>query len=89
LENILRANVFARRLRIEDLFCDFDKLRSGFVSRYQFRQAISAIMEKGIHSPLNDEDYDILMNHYDVKKDGRVKWTAFVDSINKGNMSFG
>ncbi|TPX50000.1 hypothetical protein SeMB42_g00541 [Synchytrium endobioticum] len=83
IESELRARVFAARIRISGLFSDFDKLRSGFVTLAQFRRCLGSIMDRGVVSPLSESECDTLARYYDVKGDGTVKWTAFVDSIDK------
>lgn len=85
VENKFRAHAFAMRIRLVDLFADFDKLRSGFITASQFRRCIGAAYDKGVVSPLTVDECDVLVDHYDVKKNGMIKWRAFVDSIDKGN----
>ncbi len=87
VENKFRAHIFAMRIRLVDLFAHFDKLRSGFITASQFRRCIGAAYDKGVVSPLTQAECDILVSHYDVKKNGMVKWRAFADSIDKGVFS--
>jgi Ca2+-binding EF-hand superfamily protein len=84
VENKFRAHIFAMRIRLVDLFAHFDKLRSGFITASQFRRCIGAAYDKGVVTPLTQAECDILVTHYDVKKNGMVKWRAFADSIDKG-----
>ncbi|KAI8815345.1 hypothetical protein BJ742DRAFT_876284 [Cladochytrium replicatum] len=79
----VRAHVFASRIRIKELFADFDKLRSGYITAAQFRRCLGAAMEKGVVSPLTDEEYDVLGRRYDLKGDGTFKWTSFIESIDE------
>ncbi|KAI8915263.1 hypothetical protein DFJ77DRAFT_461862 [Powellomyces hirtus] len=83
VENKLRAHVFAHRIRVSDLFMDFDRLRSNFVSATQFRRCIGAILHKGVSSPLTEAEVETLMAYYDVKDNKMIKWTSFVDSIDR------
>ncbi|KAI9346901.1 hypothetical protein BDR26DRAFT_916308 [Obelidium mucronatum] len=87
VENKIRAHIFAKRIRLVDLFADFDKLRSGYITTSQFRRCLGGAMERGVVSaPLTDLEYTILMDHYKgqgVDGGGRIKWVAFVDSIDK------
>ncbi|KAJ3162858.1 hypothetical protein HDU86_003833 [Geranomyces michiganensis] len=83
VENKLRAHVFSHRIRVADLFADFDRLRSNFVSATQFRRCIGAILHKGVSSPLTEAEVETLMAYYDVKGNKMIKWTSFVDSIDK------
>ena len=84
VENKFRAHVKAMRIRLVDLFADFDKLRSGYISAAQFRRCIGAAYDKGVVRPLTVDEADLLVQHYLVKKNGMIKWRAFVDSIEKG-----
>ncbi|KAI8608640.1 hypothetical protein BC830DRAFT_1162449 [Chytriomyces sp. MP71] len=79
----IRAHVFAKRIRLSELFADFDKLRSGFITTSQFRRCLASAMETG--APLMDGEYKVLMNFYRGQgiQDGRVKWHQFVDSIDR------
>ncbi len=84
VENKFRAHALAMRIRMVDLFADFDKLRSGYITASQFRRCIGAAYDKGVVSPLTEEECDVLVESYDVKNNGMIKWRAFVDSIDKG-----
>jgi hypothetical protein len=86
VENKIRAHIFAKRIRLTDLFADFDKLRTGYVSASQFRRCVGAAMDRGVVSPMVESEYSILMEHYKGQGswEGRIKWVSFVDSIDKG-----
>ena len=83
-ESKFRAHVKAMRIRLVDLFADFDKLRSGYISAAQFRRSIGAAYDKGVVRPLTTEESELIVQNYLVKKNGMIKWRAFVDSIEKG-----
>ncbi|KAJ3133298.1 hypothetical protein HDU90_006246 [Geranomyces variabilis] len=83
VENKLRAHVYSHRIRVADLFADFDRLRSNFVPATQFRRCIGAILHKGVASPLTEAEVETLMAYYDVRNNKMIKWTSFVDSIDK------
>ncbi|KAJ3144617.1 hypothetical protein HDU89_008122 [Geranomyces variabilis] len=83
VENKLRAHVYSHRIRVADLFADFDRLRSNFVPATQFRRCIGAILHKGVSSPLTEAEVETLMAYYDVRNNKMIKWTNFVDSIDK------
>ncbi|KAI8589300.1 hypothetical protein BDZ88DRAFT_444259 [Geranomyces variabilis] len=68
---------------VADLFADFDRLRSNFVPATQFRRCIGAILHKGVASPLTEAEVETLMAYYDVRNNKMIKWTSFVDSIDK------
>ncbi|KAJ3281298.1 hypothetical protein HDU76_008958, partial [Blyttiomyces sp. JEL0837] len=84
VENKIQANIFAKRIRLNELFADFDRLRTGFVTRAQFRRCVGAAMDKGV-VPLSEGEYQILMDHYKGKGHWaeRIKWVSFVDNIDK------
>ncbi|KAJ3091132.1 hypothetical protein HK100_007262, partial [Physocladia obscura] len=87
IENKIRAHIFAKRIRLVDLFADFDKLRSGFVSAPQFRRCLGGAMERGVVSaPLTETEYATLADFYrgtNIDTNDRIKWIDFVDSIDK------
>ena len=86
-ESKFRAHVTAMRIRLVDLFADFDKLRSGYITAAQFRRCIGAAYDKGVVKPLSTEESELIVQHYLVKQEGLskwnglIKWRSFVDSI--------
>lgn len=86
-ESKFRAHVTAMRIRLVDLFADFDKLRSGYITAAQFRRCIGAAYDKGVVKSLSTEERELIVQHYLVKQDGiskwkgMIKWRGFVDSI--------
>lgn len=86
-ESKFRVHVTAMRIRLVDLFADFDKLRTGYITAAQFRRCIGAAYDKGVVKPLSTEERELIVQHYLVKQNGMVKWNgmikwrAFVDSI--------
>ncbi|KAJ3099126.1 hypothetical protein HDU97_003459 [Phlyctochytrium planicorne] len=85
IENKVRSHILIFRVRLTDQFADFDRLRTGYVSESQFRRCVGLAMDKGVVTPLTEEEFKILMEAYKGtgERVGRVKWTAFVDSIDK------
>ncbi|KAJ3405397.1 hypothetical protein HDU80_001425 [Chytriomyces hyalinus] len=83
VENKIRAHIWAKRIRLGELFADFDKLRSGFLTRSQFRRCLGGAMETGV--PLTEGEYNVLIDSYKGIgiHEGRIKWHKFVDSIDK------
>jgi hypothetical protein len=86
VENKIRVFIFAKRVRLTDLFADFDKLRTGYVTTSQFRRCVQGAMDKGVVAPLAEAEYAVVMEHYRGKGlfSDRIRWTSFVDSIDKG-----
>ncbi|KAJ3285182.1 hypothetical protein HDU79_007514 [Rhizoclosmatium sp. JEL0117] len=92
VENKIRAHIFAKRIRLVDLFADFDKLRSGLITASQFKRCLFGAMQSS--APLTETEFEILVRFYGVPGEfdangkgevggGRVKWVDFVDSIDK------
>jgi Ca2+-binding EF-hand superfamily protein len=54
-EDRIRAMVVMKRIRIEEFFLDFDKLRKGRVTKSQFKAILSQL---GLI--LTDDEYDAL-----------------------------
>ncbi|KAJ3035330.1 hypothetical protein HDV00_004058 [Rhizophlyctis rosea] len=82
VENKLRAHVFAMRIRTADLFKDFDRLRSGYITAAQFRRGIRNILDKSVLSGVSEQDFEVLMEWYD-RGDRMIRWMEFVDSVDK------
>ncbi|KAJ3109975.1 hypothetical protein HDU96_007005 [Phlyctochytrium bullatum] len=85
VENKIRSHVLVYRIRLTDLFADFDRLRTGYVSENQFRRSLGQAMAKGMVTPLTEQEVGLLIREYEGMGDrsGRIKWTSFVDSIDK------
>lgn len=68
-----------KRIRIEEFFRDFDKLRKGRVTRAQFKGILSAM-----NFGLTEDEFEALANNYKTN-DPEVffNYVAFVASINK------
>ena len=82
LLNRLRADAARGRIRVEDMFRDFDRHRDGTITVGQFQMALN--MTFGKLDPLSGADVALLVDHYQVAKPGalHVKWKAFVDDVN-------
>jgi Ca2+-binding EF-hand superfamily protein len=67
--------------RLREFFRDFDKLRSGMVTRAQFRTALN--MGK---IPIAEKEFTMLVEHYNSDKN-TFKWKIFCDDCeaSKGN----
>jgi Ca2+-binding EF-hand superfamily protein len=81
---IYRANIFCQRIRLREIFQDFDPLRSGLISIMRFRRCVTASMNKGIVSPLNAEEYEIMTERFRVANTDMVQWRSFVDCVDEG-----
>ena len=79
VEDRLRAAVVMRRVRIEEFFLDFDKLRKGRVTRNQFKAILSSM-----NFNLTDDEFEYLCNKYQTNDPERFfNYRAFNANINK------
>ena len=79
VEDRIRACVVMKRVRIEEFFQDFDKLRKGRVTRTQFKAILSSM-----NFTLTDDEFEFLATKYQTNDPERFfKYTAFVANINK------
>jgi len=81
LLDAIRSISFRKRIRINEFFLDFDKLRSGFVSISQFRRCLSMF-----GMDMNDTEFERLIAAY-VDSNKRVNYVAFSEEIDKGMSS--
>lgn len=80
-----RAHVATQRIRLREVFHDFDALRSGSMTISRFIRCISASMDKGMISPLNAREMDSLAAAFESNtQPGLVKWRDFIEVIDKG-----
>lgn len=79
VEDRLRASVVEKRVRIEEFFRDFDKLRKGRVTRNQFKSILSQL-----NYNLTDDEFESLANKYRTNDPEKFfRYTDFIASINK------
>jgi len=70
-------HVLVNRIRVCDFFCDFDKLRSGLISRPIFERGL-----KLIRIAVDKRQVSGLLEYYhDDKKPDMIKWRAFTDDV--------
>ena len=79
VEDRLRSLVVMKRVRIEQFFQDFDKLRKGHVTKSQFSAILSQL---GFN--FTQDEYDALTTKYETSDPERFfNYVAFSESINK------
>lgn len=69
IENRLQAVVVMKRVRIEEFFLDFDKLRKGKVTKHQFMSILSMLnftLTREEQESLTDK-YQTVDNHFNYK----------------------
>lgn len=64
-----------KRVRINEFYKDFDKLRKGKCTKPQFKSVLSTL-----GFTLTDEEYDALIDKYETP-DNMVQYSEFVESI--------
>ena len=74
----IRKEVSEKRIRLQEFFRDFDRLRSGNITVPQLR--ISMNMAK-IH--LSKSEFELLTSHYASDKVGMMKWRQFWDEVDE------
>ena len=86
IEGRLRAAVVMKRVRIEEFFFDFDKLRRGKVTKNQFEQILSML-----NFNLTAEEFNALAVKYKTTEDAEymVNYKAFCASINAAFTTYG
>lgn len=79
-----RSHVFAQRIRLREIFQDFDPLRCGLMTESRFGRCIATSMAKGAVLPLNVEEVEVLIKYFGSPNTGKVRWREFVDTIDTG-----
>lgn len=78
-EDRIRAMVVMKRIRIEEFFYDFDKLRKGRVTRSQFKAILSSM-----NLTLTENEFEALANKYQTNDPEKFfNYKAFNANINK------
>ena len=85
VEDRIRATVVMKRIRLEEFFLDFDKLRKGKILRGHFKQVLSMI-----NFNLTEEEYDVLCARYrTADPEFKIDYKAFAASINSAFTVYG
>jgi hypothetical protein len=79
VEDRIRSMVVMKRIRIEEFFRDFDKLRKGRITRSELKRILSVL-----NFSFEDEEFESLCDKYKTK-DAEVffNYVAFTASINR------
>ena len=83
IENRLQHAIVMKRVRVEEFFLDFDKLRKGHVTKTQFESVLSMLSFN-----LTAGEYDSLYDRYKTP-DGKFNYVAFCASINSAFTAYG
>jgi len=71
----IRQCVKEQRMRVSEFMRDYDKLRSGFITQTQFRQALDLAKIS-----LSNEEFKLISNYY-TEPNGKIKWREFCDTV--------
>ena len=75
----LRTLCKEQRIRIGEFFRDFDKLRSGFITKSQFRIGLNMAKVQ-----ISSQEFELLSTHFKAPKEGEhVCWKDFVDRVDE------
>jgi Ca2+-binding EF-hand superfamily protein len=74
----IRKECSQKRIRLQEFFRDFDRLRSGNISNPQFR--IGMNMAK---IDLSTAEFDLLTSHYASDKPYMFRWKCFCDDVDE------
>ena len=73
----IRAQVLTQRIRINEFLRDYDKLRSGVISKQQFSSGVFLAKIE-----LDAKELDIIAEHYAApSRPGYLRWVHFCDDI--------
>lgn len=70
----------ASGVRLTEFFIDYDRLRSGNVTRAQFGR----VLDQMLKTSLTSEELNVLFDKYDLKNDGKVNYKEFCNNIVRG-----
>lgn len=87
LEEIERkygSTVCSARIRLVEMFQDFDPMRSGLMSESRFVRCVLATLERGHGNHLSQAEIQILLKEYLVSGTKMVRYKDFVNKIDKG-----
>ena len=85
----IRHHALVNRLRVIEFFQDYDPLRSGSITKSQFRRCLSdfGISALGQHN-LSNSQFEQLARYYaDPQADDKVVWTRFMNDVESGEWS--
>ena len=84
IETEIKKSILKYRIKLDDSFRDYDRLRSGFVTKPQFIAVIGAV--KFPKTTFSDRQLDLLAEKYrveDVYSESRVSYQEFLSNLNQ------
>jgi len=77
IENLIKAEVFRKQIRIKEFFFDYDRLRKGTVTEDKFRSALSML-----HMHITEKDILELITRYKVGVD-LIDYVTFCKKVDE------
>ncbi|RNA20364.1 EF hand family, partial [Brachionus plicatilis] len=77
IEEQVRIITESSRSRLHEFFVDYDRLRSGYITKTQFQR----ILDQVLKSSLSPEQIDALSNKYDLKRNSTVNYREFCRNV--------
>jgi|EP00670_Eutreptiella_braarudii_P001368 Ca2+-binding EF-hand superfamily protein len=75
----IRTHCKNNRVRVTEFFQDFDKLRSGLITPYQFQRCLNML---GVVNQVTQSDYEQLFLHYKSPTEhNKVNYVQFCDAV--------
>jgi hypothetical protein len=85
IETKYGSTICSVRIRLMDIFHDFDPMRCGLMTDTRFARCISSSLERGHGNHLSPNEIAVLIKEYSIKGTRMVRWRDFVKKIDKGN----
>ena len=75
----LRKKAFELRIRVAEFLKDFDKLRSGSITKNQLRLGLNMA-----NMPLSNQEFEMIAEHFkSQEKEDHVTWREFCDCVDE------
>jgi Ca2+-binding EF-hand superfamily protein len=84
VERKFGATIYAMRIRLVEVFQDFDPMRSGLMTQSRFVRCVTAALERAAGHQLTKHEIDALIKEYTVPKTKMIRWKDFVKKMDKG-----
>ncbi|CRL05796.1 CLUMA_CG018824, isoform A [Clunio marinus] len=81
----IKKHIYDNKIRSREFFEKFDKLRRGFVTKFQFHRGLEAIGISGLHRLyIAKHDLEKIFDAYKYQRDpDRISWKDFCDDIDE------
>jgi Ca2+-binding EF-hand superfamily protein len=84
VERKFGATIYAMRIRLVEVFQDFDPMRSGLMTESRFVRCVAAALERAAGHQLTKQEVDVLIHEYKVPNSTMIRWKDFVSRMDKG-----